>query len=215
VTVDAVVLLFAVALSLLSAAAVSLAPAWFSARVDLAETLKESGRSVSGGHRRVRSALVVAEIAISMLLLAGAGLLARSLWTVLRAERGFQTSGILTLRVPLPAYRYPESHHRREFFRRFLEGVRSLPEVESAGLTAKIPLSGENDINTVHMGDFDLSGNLFAVGVSEADPRIRVDAMRKLVFVKPNVRERARRVDLSERFRGRSRRCQLGRIVIG
>lgn len=152
ISVDPVVLGFAILVSLVTACLFGLAPALGAARVDLVETLKEAGRaSGTAGHHRLRTALVVAEISLSMVLLCTAGLLVRSFWQLMQAERGFQVTQILTLRIPLPRYRYAEPPQRHAFFNEILRNVHNLPMVESAGLVNQLPLTGEGNIHTVRI----------------------------------------------------------------
>lgn len=152
ISVDPAVLGFAFLISLGTACLFGFAPALSAARVDLVETLKEAGRaSGTSGHHRLRTALVVAEISLSMVLLCGAGLLVRSFWQLMQAERGFQVTRILTLRIPLPRYRYAEPQQRHAFFNELLRNVEALPTVESAGLVNQLPLTGEGNIHTVRI----------------------------------------------------------------
>ncbi len=150
VGVDWTVMLFATAVSVVTGILFGLAPAAGAARVDLVETLKEGGRGgTSKGHHRIRTSLVVVEVALSMVLLTGAGLLVRSFVKVLEAEKGFDTANIVTMNIPLPAYRFPKSEQKVAFCRRALDEVEGLPGVQRAGVISRIPLSGSYDINTV------------------------------------------------------------------
>jgi putative ABC transport system permease protein len=97
----------------------------------------------------MRRVLVAAEIALSLILLAGAGLLGRSLLRLLVVDPGFKPDGILTFRVVLPDQKYPTDEARRLFFRRVLDRVRALPGVQSSGSVNVLPLSGSNNSGTV------------------------------------------------------------------
>ena len=138
------VLLFAAGASLLTGVAFGLAPAWQASRYDLNETLKESGRGVAGGRSRVRSGLVVAEVALSLLLLAGAGLLVKSFARLQAVEPGFDAGGVMTMRVSLPGARYKEPARKAEFYAALTERLRALPGVESAAAVTSLPLGGSN-----------------------------------------------------------------------
>lgn len=152
VSVDSHSLGFAILVSLATACLFGLAPALSSIRVDLAGTLKESGRaSGTAGHHRLRTALVVAQISLSMVLLSGSGLLLRSFWQLMQAERGFQVAGVLTMRIPLPRYQYPEPTQRHAFLNEVLRNVQNLPMVESAGLVNQLPLTGEGNIHAIRI----------------------------------------------------------------
>lgn len=150
VALNAPVLGVSLLVALFTAVLFGLAPAILAARTNLADGLKQGGRGAAGaGRPRLRAALVVAQIAVCMTLLSVAGLLGRSLFEVLRRDRGFQTSGVLTMRVPLPAYRYATAGDRRAFFDRLLANLEALPQVDSAGLVNQLPLSGEGNIHAV------------------------------------------------------------------
>lgn len=152
ISVDPLALAFALLVSLATACLFGLAPALSAARVDLLDALKDGARS--GGsisHHRLRSALVCSQIALSMVLLCGAGLLVRSFWQLTRAERGFQVERVLTMKVPLPNYRYSSPAQRQSFFRDLLRNVEALPQVENAGLVNQLPLTGEGNIHSVRI----------------------------------------------------------------
>jgi putative ABC transport system permease protein len=121
-----------------------LAPALQSARPNVTETLKETGRSAlqSPHSRRFRSALVVAEIALAMVLLIGAGLMVRTLAGLSRADLGFNPENILTLRVPLSGDRYKEPQVCVQFWQNVVSTVESLPGVESASVSRGLPING-------------------------------------------------------------------------
>ncbi|MFL6333867.1 MAG: ABC transporter permease [Pyrinomonadaceae bacterium] len=138
------VLLFAVGASVLTGIAFGLAPAWQASRYDLNEPLKEGGRGLSGSRSRLRSGLVVAEVALSLLLLAGAGLLVKSFTRLQAVDPGFDPEGVITMRVSLPGARYKEPARRAEFFAALTERVKAVPGVESAGATIALPLNGSN-----------------------------------------------------------------------
>jgi len=121
-----------------------LAPALQSARPNVSETLKETGRSAlqSPHSRRFRSALVVAEIALAMVLLIGAGLMVRTLAGLTRVDLGFNPENVLTLRVPLSGERYKEPQVRAQFWERVVSAVESLPGVGSASVSRGLPITG-------------------------------------------------------------------------
>lgn len=144
------VLGFTLGLSLLTGILFGLAPAWHTAKTDLNESLKEGGRSsTAGGRSQLRNLLVVAEIALSMVLLIGAGLLIRSFNGLLQVDPGYRTQDVLSLRLSLPSARYPDDHRVAGFYRELLERIRKLPEVKSAGAISLLPLSGTHSSGTV------------------------------------------------------------------
>jgi len=109
----------------------------------------KSGRSTPAGvSNRLRRVLVVAEIALSLVLLAGAGLLLRSFAQILKVDPGFRPEGVLTVRVSLPDAKYSQPQQVREFYRNLLGRVQSLPGVEAAGAINFLPLGGQNSSGT-------------------------------------------------------------------
>ncbi len=139
------VLLWTLGVSLLTGLIFGLAPALHISRLNLNDSLKEGGKSESGqasGSRRLRSALVVAEIALAVVLLASAGLLIRSFIRLQQVDRGFSTDNILTMVVRLPDAAYREDPQVVRFFDQAMERVRTLPSVRAAGMINFLPLYG-------------------------------------------------------------------------
>ena len=144
VQVDATVLAFAASLSVLTGILFGLVPALQAARPDVNESLKEGGRGGAGslGRHRFRSALVVAEVALSLVLLIGAGLMIRSIHRLANLQTNFNRESLLTLQVTLPQARYPGDTERGLFYQQLLERVRALPGVTSATTLTPLPLTG-------------------------------------------------------------------------
>jgi putative ABC transport system permease protein len=145
------VLLWTLGVSILTGIIFGLAPALHISRLNLNDSLKDGGKSESGqasGSRRLRSALVVSEIALAVVLLASAGLLIRSFIRLQQVDRGFQTDNILTMVVRLPDAKYPQDAQVVAFFNQALEKVRQLPSVRSAGMVNHLPLYGGLGSNT-------------------------------------------------------------------
>jgi putative ABC transport system permease protein len=138
------VLVFTLVLSLLTGILFGLAPVLAAFRVSLDSTLKETGAqgASSSGARRAQSVLMVAEIALSIVLLISAGLLVKSFRNLTAIPTGFDSSHVLTARIALPLDQYQSLDLQRSFFQRLGERLRSLPGVTSAGATAAIPLRG-------------------------------------------------------------------------
>jgi len=152
VHLDARVLGFTLLVSLLTAVLFGLAPALQGSRADLAASLKEGGRgqSAGAGRRRARAALVVAEIALSLLLLAGAALLLRSFVLLQQVELGFLAppARLLTAQMSLAAAKYRDAKTATAFYERLLERVRQLPGVEAAAVSDSVPPDREGDADT-------------------------------------------------------------------
>jgi putative ABC transport system permease protein len=144
IPVDGWVLGFALVVSLLTGVIFGLVPAFQACRLKTEESLKESGRSVSASAqgRRLRSNLVVTEVAVSLILLVGAGLTIKSFARLLEGNLGFNPEHVLTLRVLLPDYKYHTEGQQIAFSDQALEGIKSLPGVATAGTVSFLPLSG-------------------------------------------------------------------------
>jgi len=142
---DGRVLGFTAACSLLTGFVFGTAPALEASNPDLNETLKEGGRSGAGGGRhRLRSLLVVAEIALSLVLLVGAGLMMRSFMSLQQVNAGFNPDSVLTAYIALPGAKYRPPEKRAAFFSQLLESVRAIPGVQHAGSNSGLPLGGNN-----------------------------------------------------------------------
>ncbi|HEV2802101.1 MAG TPA: ABC transporter permease [Pyrinomonadaceae bacterium] len=164
------VLGFTLAVSILTGLLFGLAPALQASKSNLNESLKDGGRTSAGASRqRMRNLLVVAEVALSLLLLVSAGLLIKSFSQLQKIELGFDPSNVLTLRVPLPEARYKEYGQVDNFWNELLRRVRALPGVESAGLTRGLPMNGGIESGVMLEGqegtsqrDMTVAVNLFA-----------------------------------------------------
>ena len=148
-SLDSNVLLFALGLSLVTGVLFGLTPALASTRADLQESLKEGGRSAgSRAGTRLRDLLVVSEVALALVLLVGAGLLLKSLSTMLKVDPGFDTRGLLTLRVALPPARYADDAQAARFYAELVRRVSALPGVRGAAATSNLPLAGDGGTGT-------------------------------------------------------------------
>jgi predicted permease len=138
------VLGFTFGVSLLTGIVFGLLPALEAARSDPQEALKESGRSSMGSprSRRVRGAFVVAEIALALVLLVGAGLMMKSFLRLEAVNPGFEAQNLLTMRVLLPRAKYPDDAKRIAFFRQAVEHMQALPGVRAAAAATELPFGG-------------------------------------------------------------------------
>jgi putative ABC transport system permease protein len=138
------VIAFTFGLSLLSGFVFGVAPAWQVSKPNLNDALKEGGRQVGAGSHRLRSLLVVSEIALSLMLLIGAGLFIRSFVALLKSDPGFNPEGILTANLNLPTAKYKDEALRAAFYSDLVQRVKVLPGVQSAAAVNYIPLGGSN-----------------------------------------------------------------------
>ena len=143
VRIDASVLLFTTALTLFTGVIFGLAPALQVSKPDLNETLKEGGRGGSRGAKaqRVRSTLVVAQVALSLVLLIGAGLMLRSFAELQASSPGIDPTNVVAAGVTLPGARYASDEPRRQFMRRLVDQLEAAPGVEAAATITPLPLS--------------------------------------------------------------------------
>jgi predicted permease len=145
VRIDRSVMAFAAALSVLTGLLFGLFPAWHATATSTAQTLREGSRGLlAGPDQRLRGGLVVAQIALAMTLLAGAGLLLRSFDRLRRVDPGFRADSALTFRLSLPESAYELEGRRTAFFQDLLARLEALPGVRSAGAVMGLPLGGLN-----------------------------------------------------------------------
>ncbi len=142
VTLDGRVLLFSFGLTLLTALAVGLFPALQAARPNLTDSLKQGSGASAGAHTRVRSALVVAEVALAFVLLAGAGLLIRSLNKLGDVDPGFDSTNVLTFELPVSDTRFPTPEALNSYLGQIHARLAALPGVTDIALTSALPMRG-------------------------------------------------------------------------
>jgi putative ABC transport system permease protein len=142
--VDGWMLAFTLVISIFTGVVAGLAPAWRLTKTNLNEAMKQGlGKTDSdSGGNRTRSVLVVSEVALSLVLLIGAGLMIRSLWKLRSVNPGFDSQNVLTMTLALPEAKYKEAYQQAGFYKQVLERVRVLPGVESAGAISSLPLTG-------------------------------------------------------------------------
>ncbi|HVF70372.1 MAG TPA: ABC transporter permease [Chthoniobacterales bacterium] len=137
------VLAFTGTISIVTAIACGLASALEGSRADVQQALAQGGRQIGGGlrHRRMRHALVIAEIALAVVLLVGAGLMLRSFASMRQVDPGFDPTNVLTMRMQLPRAKYPDDPARIRFFRELTARVAALPGVQSVGVVSYLPMA--------------------------------------------------------------------------
>jgi len=171
VSVDVPVLIFAMLASIATGLIFGVVPALRSARVDLTSALNEGGRRTIGDRksRRARSALVVAQVALAMVLLVAAGLLTRSMARLLAVNPGFDATGLLTAGVRPPARDFPSGDARRQVFGAMVDRLAQVPGVTAVSASTLVPFSEQEDFY-----GFRIEGRTNASGAPEAqDPEAR------------------------------------------
>jgi putative ABC transport system permease protein len=143
INVDSKLLIYTALVSLVTTLLFGIVPAFQAARPDLGEALKQSGGrgGVAGTHTRFRKALVISEVALSLTLLVGAGLLIKTFANLQNLDAGFRPENVLTMRTSLPHNKYQEPGHRSVFYHQVLDRVAALPGVQHVGYTTSAPLS--------------------------------------------------------------------------
>ncbi|HYP25835.1 MAG TPA: ABC transporter permease [Blastocatellia bacterium] len=152
IAIDGRVLAFTLGVSVVAGLSFGLAPAIRNSRIDLNSVLKQGGRSsISGADRHFRSLLVVAEIAMALVLLIGAGLMLKSFVRLLEVDPGFDTRNLLTLSTSALGNRYEDDSQVLAFQNEVLARVKAVPGVESVGLVSDLPLRGDFDQTGLHV----------------------------------------------------------------
>jgi putative ABC transport system permease protein len=150
IRLDPGVLLFTAGVAGLTGLLFGTLPALLGSRPRISETLKEGGRALApASGRRLRGVLVSAQVALSLVLLIGAGLQVRSLVRLLGVDPGFDPAGVLSVKVALPEEKYPDAPKQVAYFDRALEAIQALPGVEFAGVTSAVPLSDDQIIFSI------------------------------------------------------------------
>ena len=155
VVLDVRVFIFALAISILTGIFFGLAPAIGAARENVFESLKEGAQRAGGSptHPRLRSALLVSEVALALVLLVSAGLLVRTFYRLVTVDPGFRPDRVVTFELTLPSLKYPDPNHIVALYAKVLERLRSVPGVESAGIAESLPLGGEGESTVIKIPD--------------------------------------------------------------
>lgn len=142
ISIDGWVLLFAVAASIVTGVLFGLAPAWYAGRQTVSESLKEGGRGSERSGIRIRGRLLIAEVALSLVLLTGAGLLIKSFLRLTATPAGFRVENVLTMRMSVRGSNYGDDAKISAFFATLEERIAQLPGVQAVGLVNTVPLGG-------------------------------------------------------------------------
>ena len=169
VSVSGRTLIYTVAVAVITGLAFGLLPAVSASRSPLGELLRRGGRGVAGGGTKLRDVLVIGEIALTIVLLVGTGLLVRSLSGLLRVDAGFDAQQVVVARIALAGPRYATDAAQRGFFEEVLTRVRPLPGVNAVGAVSQLPLSGGG------------SSAFQVIGAPEPLPSARPEATRRAV----------------------------------
>ncbi len=151
IRVDAVAFAFAALVTTVVGVVVGAIPAISVLRQDVASRLENAGRRTTGGHQRIRAWLVIAEVALALMLLVGAGLLMRSIQRIFAVPVGFDASGLLTMQIHLAGEPYRSDSAKARYYSNVLDAVRSVPGVQSVATTSLVPLSGDLDMYGAHL----------------------------------------------------------------
>lgn len=151
--IDARIVWYTLAITAAAALLFGIAPALQLARPSLGDMLKEGGQRGTSGRAAVRRALVVGEMALTLVLVSAAMLLTRSLAHLMAVDTGFRPEGVLTFRTAVSPVRYPKPEQRVAFYDRLVNGLSALPGVESVGLTTKLPLDAGNTVGFTVIGE--------------------------------------------------------------
>jgi putative ABC transport system permease protein len=147
INVDSRVLAFTIGVSVLTGIIFGVVPALHASKPDLNETLKDAGRGSTGRRHLFRSGLVVSEVALTLVLLIGAGLMIRSFYRLQQVDPGFNYDRLLTFNISLPQKKYPEDQQKINFYEQVADKLRALPGVQAVGLSSGLPL-GNNGWQT-------------------------------------------------------------------
>jgi predicted permease len=208
VTLDGPVALFALGTALFCAAAVSVVPALRARRLPIASVLRDAGRGATEGISRhaARNALVVAQVALALVLVAGSGLLARSFARLRNVKPGIEADGVTMARIALARADYPDLGATVRLYDRLLEQVRALPGVTEATLTTMVPLTRDHDDTVLGVEDHPLPEGAvarvhFVPTVDSAYFRtLRIPMLRGRTFGAQDPARGVREVVVSEAF---------------
>lgn len=146
IRLDGSVLGYALVLATLTGVVFGLAPAWTSSEHSLHGSIRSGGRSATGERGRMRQGLIVAEVALTLLLLTGAGLLLRSFQRLQAVNDGFNAEHVLSFDITIPGVKYNTAELQRSFFESLIERLRTLPGMVEVGITSRLPLTQQSGL---------------------------------------------------------------------
>ena len=169
IALDGRAVAYTVAIAVLAGIVAGLAPALGQSRPDISNTLKEGGRGGSGrGSHRLRSVLVVAEVAVSLVLLVGAGLLVKGFNALLDAQKQFSPQSLLTMNIALPMNKYGAQAKRAQFFEQTLAQMSAIPGVKSASIATAVPNSDEQSYHPYTGENLPFAEDVGHIGLRES-----------------------------------------------
>jgi putative ABC transport system permease protein len=218
IAVNFPVLLFSVGLLIVTAASVLIIPLYQMKRSDLVATLRQDSRTSTSSKTRIRNFLVISQVALTVVLLTGAGLLIRTFAALKEVDPGFRSNGVLSLRLAIPRNKYKQDEKVAAFCHAILERVTALPAVESAGMGNRLPLSGPSGLSTIEFerGGGQEPGSLSATDDTTITPdylrTMNIPLLRGRFFTEQDNMESPRVVILDEEV---ARRAWPGEDPIG
>ncbi len=173
VSVDWRVLVFSLAISIITGLVFGLAPALQASKLNLTETLKERGSQKGSYRNYLSNILVVVQVALALALAIGAGLMLRSFSRLQDVDPGFNTQNLLTMQIELPQAKFPKPQLRANFFKDVLEKIGALPGVAGAATVSELPLSGQLNDTYFHLesGGVDPNQNKFLANYRSVSAR--------------------------------------------
>ena len=177
IAVNLPVLLFSVGLLFITGVVVLIIPLGYMKRVDLVSTLREDTRTSTHNKTRLRNLLVVSQVAMTVILLTGAGLLIRTFVALKEVDPGFRTQGVLSMRLAIPRNKYKQDQKVAALCQNILQKIQALPQVEAVGMGNRLPLSGPSGLSTV---EFERPGEAPGTLSATDDTTITPDYLRAL-----------------------------------
>jgi putative ABC transport system permease protein len=212
------VLAFTAMLCVVTGILFGLAPAWQASQSDVQDALKEATRGATGGKARLRQALVVSEVALTLMLLVGAGLMLRSFHRLQSTDPGFSHERVLSFRLDLPRNKYPTNEQQIAFFQELTERLRALPGVQAAAFSSQIPLlqNGRQLSFTIEGQPEPAVGERPSMEVSTVSPDhfrvLGIPVVRGRSFTDQDNRDHLR--NLPERRQGERRPSAMNVVII-